>query len=254
MLISMPKARIEVERFDGKGDFSLWKKRMLAHLSVLGLKDVLEESESPSVSARKKDEDEDVYKERLVKEEAERLERSETAMNLIILNVGDHVLRKIELCTSAASTWSTLERLYLSKTLPNRIHLQHKFYTFKMVDTRSMDENIDDFLKIVSHLSSVNVTASEEVQAILLLNSLPSRFNSLKETLKYGKDTLSLEEVTSAARSKDQDLKSSTASQDIGEGHYARGRTEKKDPVRNDKDKSRSISGSRIICWFCKKQ
>ncbi|KAL0696633.1 hypothetical protein Bca4012_063813 [Brassica carinata] len=84
----MPKARIEVERFDGKGDFSLWKKRMLAHLSVLGLKDVLEESESPSASARKKDEDEDVYKERLVKEEAERLERSETAMNLTILNVG----------------------------------------------------------------------------------------------------------------------------------------------------------------------
>lgn len=39
--LSMAKSRIEVERFDGKGDFSLWKKRMLAHLSVLGLKDVL---------------------------------------------------------------------------------------------------------------------------------------------------------------------------------------------------------------------
>ena len=157
---------------------------MLAHLPVLGLKDVLKESTSPSASMMRKDEDEDVFRERLVKEEAERLERSEKAMNLIILNVGDHVQRKIELCTSAASTWSTLERLYLSKTLPNRIHLQHKFYTFKMVDTRSMDENIDDFLKIVSHLSSVNVTVSEEVQAILLLNSLPSQFNSLKETLK----------------------------------------------------------------------
>ena len=69
----MANARIEVEWFDGKGDFSLWKKRMLPHLSVLGLKDVLEESTSPSVSAIQKDEDEDVYKERLVKEEAERL-------------------------------------------------------------------------------------------------------------------------------------------------------------------------------------
>ena len=104
----MAKSRIEVERFDGKGDFSLWKKRMLAHLFVLGLKDVLEESTSPSASVMSKDEDEDVFRERLVKEEAERLERSEKAMNLIILNVGDHVLRKIELCTSAASTRSTL--------------------------------------------------------------------------------------------------------------------------------------------------
>ena len=58
--LSMANARFEVERFDGKRDFSLWKKRMLAHLSVLGLKDVLEESTSPYVSAIQKDEGEDV--------------------------------------------------------------------------------------------------------------------------------------------------------------------------------------------------
>src|SRR5690606_39681904 len=100
---SMVNARIEDERFDGKGDFSLWKKRMLAHLSVLGLKDVLLEQTSIPKSVIKQDEDEDVFKERLQKEESERLERSEKAMNLIILNVGDHVLRKIEACTDAAS-------------------------------------------------------------------------------------------------------------------------------------------------------
>ena len=94
MSFLMAKSRIEVERFDGKGDFSLWKKRILAHLSVLGLKDVLEEFTSPSESLMRKDEDEDVFRERLLKEEAERLERSEKEMNLIILNVGDHVLRR----------------------------------------------------------------------------------------------------------------------------------------------------------------
>ena len=170
----MVNARIEVEKFDGKGDFFLWKKCMLAHLSDLGLKDVLLEQTSIPKSVIKKDEDEDVFKERLQKEESERLERSEKAMNLIILNVGDLVLRKIEACTDAASTWSTLERLYLSKALPNRIHLQHKFYTFKMKESQSIDENIDDFLKIFSNLSNVNMQVSEEVQAILLMESLPS--------------------------------------------------------------------------------
>ncbi|KAL0898158.1 hypothetical protein Bca101_082119 [Brassica carinata] len=71
----MVNARIEVERFDEKGDLYLWKKRMLAHLSVLSLKDVLEESSSFSTSTIKKDEDENAYIERLVKEEAGRLER-----------------------------------------------------------------------------------------------------------------------------------------------------------------------------------
>ena len=82
----MVNAIIEKERFDGKGDFSLWKKRLLAHMYVLDLKDVSEESMSPVVSGIQKNEDKD-YRERLVKEEAERLERSSKALNIIILSV-----------------------------------------------------------------------------------------------------------------------------------------------------------------------
>ena len=51
----------------------------------------------------------------------------------------------------------------------------------------------------------------------MLLNLLPSHFGSLKETLKYGKETLSLEEVTGSARSRDQDLKTSRVSHEDGE-------------------------------------
>ena len=37
----MGKTRIEIDRFEGTGDFSLWKVRMMAHFGVLGLKDIL---------------------------------------------------------------------------------------------------------------------------------------------------------------------------------------------------------------------
>ena len=140
----------------------------------------------------KKEEDPDVYQERLKEDEVKRLERAEKVMNMLILNLGDHVLRKIDDCTTAAAIWTALERLYNQKTLLNRIHLQHKFYTFRMVDSKSVDQNIDDFLKLVSGLSSLNVEVTEEVQAILLLNSLPAQYNSLKETLKYGRDTVTI--------------------------------------------------------------
>ena len=46
----------EVELLDGKGDLSLLKKRMIAHLLATGLKDVLEESSSPFASTTKKNE------------------------------------------------------------------------------------------------------------------------------------------------------------------------------------------------------
>lgn len=204
----MANAWIEVERFDGEGDFSLWKKCMLVHLSVLGLKDTLVDS-PPTMSSLpvKKDEDAAIAKLWLDQLVANSQERSEKAMNMIFLNVGDRVLMKLDDCANVAFTWSTLEKLYQYKSLPNRKYLQHSFYTFKMNESKSIDENTDDFLKVVSELGSVKVSVSEEVQEILLLNSLPAQYNSLKEMLKYGRKTLTLEVVVADARSKERELK-----------------------------------------------
>ena len=254
-------AKVKIACFNGQGDFSMWKKRMMAHLSILGLKDGLIEVPMTSGSEieMKKGEAEEDFKERMKKLELEKSERAEKAMNMIILNLGDHVLRKLEEYTTAATIWSALERLYNSKTLSNRIHLQHKFYTFKMQESKSIDENIDDFLKLVFGLSSVNVSVSEEVQAILLLSSLPSQYNQLKETLKYGRDTLTIEDVTNAAKSKEielKEVKESSTSQRPGDAYIARGRPDKKETYRGrgSNNKSRSRSRSKVTCWYCKKE
>ena len=250
-------AKVKVAIFDGQGDFSMGKKRMLAHLSILGLKDDLEES-IPDPKPIKKEEDPDAYQERLKEDEVKRLERAEKAMNMLILNLGDHVLRKLDDCITAAAIWTALERLYNQKTLPNRIHLQHKFYTFKMVESKSVDQNIDEFLKLVSGLSSLNVEVTEEVQAILLLNSLPGQYNTLKETLKYGRDSLTIESVMNAAKSKELELgekQELNASAKSGDALVARGRPEKRESGNKKwKGRSRSGSGSRITCWYCKKE
>ena len=171
------------------------------------------------------------------------------------------MLRKLEEYTTAATMWSALERLYNSKTLPNKIHLQHKFYTFKMIESKSIDENIDEFLKLVSGLSSVNVSVSEEVQAILLLSSLPVQYNQLKETLKYGRDTLTLEDVTNAAKSKEielKDVRESSTTHKSGEAYVTRGRPERRKNSRGrgpqNKSRSRSRSRSKVTCWYCKKE
>ena len=46
----------------------------------------------------------------------------------------------------------------------------------------------------------------DEDQAIVLLMSLPKQFDQLKETLKYGKITLALDEINGAIRSKNLEL------------------------------------------------
>lgn len=39
-------------------------------------------------------------------------------------------------------------------------------------------------------MSTLNVNVTDEIQAIMFLNSLPSSFDHLKHTLKYGKTSL----------------------------------------------------------------
>jgi len=218
-------ARVEVDRFDGTGDFSLWKVRMLAHFGVLGLKGILNEEqllrdppateEEAAVAGRD-------YHVGIAGDfelpptvDPVKFEKSEKAKDLIVLNVGNQVLRKIKNCETVAAMWSTLNKLYMETSLPNRIYLHLKFYTYKMTDSKSIDGNVDDFLKLVTDLNNIGVNVTKEVQAILLLSSLSNMYDQLKETLKYGRDTLSLNEVIEAAKSNERESKKVESSQKL---------------------------------------
>lgn len=255
MGVKMATHQFAMTMFDGTGDFSIWKKRMYANISVQGLKDVLTERTQDPKELDPKDEDPEDLKKRIA-EEATRSERDEKAMNLIFMSVGDQVLRKIDKCTTAAQAWTLLDRLYMTQSLPNRVHAQLKVYSFKMQESKSIDQNMDDFLKIIADLSNLSIEVPEEVQAILLLNSLPTRYDSLKETLKYGRDAIKVDEVASAARSKESEFKDAVSTRSSGEGHYVRGRSEKRN-IGSGKDRNRFRSKSKEgkrVCWIYGKE
>ena len=87
------------------------------------------------------------------------------ARNTIILSLGDQVLRKVIKEKTAAAMWLKLEQLYMTKTLPSRIYLKQKFYSFKMDEGKTVDNNINDFTKLISDLESLEVEIDEEDQA-----------------------------------------------------------------------------------------
>ena len=63
-----------------------------------------------------------------------------------------------------------------------------------MEDSRSLKENVDEFLKMISDLNNLQIQVPDEVQAIVILSALPARFDMLKETLKYGRDEIRFDE------------------------------------------------------------
>jgi len=168
--------KVEIKTFNGDRDFSLWKIRIEAQLGVLGLKNSLTDFKlTKTVPVAKKEEKESEYEDDAsdIKQATEepdpiKFEQSEQTKNFIINHITDTVLLKVQHCKTAAEIWATLNKLFMETSLLNRIYTQLKLYSFKMVDTLSIDQNVDEFLRIVAELGSLSIYVGKEVQAVLI--------------------------------------------------------------------------------------
>lgn len=249
-----------MEKFDGKGDYMLWKEKLLAHLEMMGLLEGLEEevtSEGGDSTAGEETPSAEVTTPAASTTEKSLKEKRGKARSTIILSVGDNVLRKIIKEKSAAGMIKVLDHLFMAKSLPNRIYLKQRLYSYKMSDGMTLDENINDFLRLIADLEHVKVMVSDEDQAIILLMALPKQFDQLKDTLKYGKTSLSLDEIVGAVRSKELELGATgKLTRQSSEGLFVqdRGRSERRDRASDKgKHKNRSKSKGKKTCWVCGK-
>nr|GFB67488.1 retrovirus-related Pol polyprotein from transposon TNT 1-94 [Tanacetum cinerariifolium] len=85
-----------------------------------------------------------------------------------------------------------------------------------------------EFNKIVLDLANIEVKIKDEDLALLLLASLPTSYKYFMDTLLYGQEVLTLEDVMATLNSKEI-KKRSKAKMDDGEGFYVRGRTDRRD-------------------------
>ncbi|GKC82213.1 retrovirus-related pol polyprotein from transposon TNT 1-94, partial [Tanacetum coccineum] len=114
-------------------------------------------------------------------------------------------------------------------------------------------EHIDEFNKIVLDLANIEVKFEDEDLALLLLTSLPASYEHFVDTLLYGREALTLEDVMATLNSKEIKERSKVK-EDDGEGVYVRGRTDRKDS-RQPRGKSRSKSrGGRLKCYICQSE
>jgi len=257
-------SKVEIKTFNGDKDFSLWKIRIEAQLGVLGLMNTLTDYSLtkfvpvPKSEGKKPETDEESSQTEEVPDLI-KIEQSKQAKNIIINHITDAVLLKVQRCVSAADMWATLNKLYMETSLPNRIYTQLRLYSFKMLETMSIDQNIDQFLRIVAELGSLQIVVAEEVQAILILNSLPVSYIQLKHTLKYGNKTLCVQDVVSSAKSLERELAESKESE-RGSSTVLytaeRGRPQNRSQQQGNKGKGRSRSNSKtkVTCWFCKRK
>ncbi|KAL2233632.1 UNVERIFIED_CONTAM: hypothetical protein Sindi_1543200 [Sesamum indicum] len=191
-------AGYSLQPFDGKTDFSIWQQKMKGILIQQKVFKAIDGKYAENISEEKK------------------LENDEFAYSSIVLNLSDTVLRKVGKLESSKALWDKLEELFTEISLPNKLFLLEKFFRYKLDLSKNIDENLDDFTKLIQDIKLAGDKYIDEYSPIVLLNAIPESYSDVKAAIKYGRDSINLETVVNGLKSKELDLKVNKPSQN----HY----------------------------------
>ncbi|TYK10340.1 Retrovirus-related Pol polyprotein from transposon TNT 1-94 [Cucumis melo var. makuwa] len=230
----MASTRSEVSKFNGNGDFALWRKKIRAILIQHKVAKILDEERLPENIT-----------------ESEKRDMDEMTYSTILLYLSDEVLRLVDEATTIGELWKKLESLYLKKSLSNKIYIKEKFFGYKMDQSKSLEENLDEFQKIIVDLNNIGEKMSDENQAVILLNSLPEIYREVKAAIKYGRDSLNMSIMLDALKTRNLEIKKECKD---GELLMARRRSEKKSWKGKERSSRSKSKGKSRKCFLCHKE
>ncbi|KAK2436726.1 hypothetical protein QL285_021698 [Trifolium repens] len=114
---------------------------------------------------------------------AEKADLNERAVSCITLCLGDKVLREVARESNAAGMWVKLESLYMTKSMTHKQFLKQKLYFYRMVESKSITEQLEELNKIIDDLANIDVNLEDEDKALHLLCMLPKSYESFKDTM-----------------------------------------------------------------------
>ncbi|KAF8396229.1 hypothetical protein HHK36_017843 [Tetracentron sinense] len=239
----MASFKFEVEKFDGKTSFELWKMKMRDLLIQQELHIALDVK-------RKKLTFVDDLKWEEINVKALSTIRSCLANNILVNVTGE---------ITAAGLWKRLEALYHSKSITNRIFMRRKLFALRMKEGTKVSKHLNAFNNIFCELENVGVKMEEEDKAETLLSSLPESYDNFITTLSCVQPKLEMNSVCSALLVDEIPKKAMEGSSSMNlEAHMTRGWSKDYDGSSNvfSRSKSSPQSNSKGLviqksCWNC---
>ncbi|KAH9779099.1 Integrase catalytic domain-containing protein [Citrus sinensis] len=161
--------KIDVEKFDGKINFGMWRREVMDALIQIDLDVVLKNKRHLY--------DEEIW---------DRMNEKACGQIRSCLTKEVKYLVKDKECVM--TLWRTLKEKYLLKSPENRLHAMSQVYGFRMKHGVSMHDHVSRFKKLLADLKNLDEDIKNEVKAMILLHSLPEEYSHFVTTLIYGKN------------------------------------------------------------------
>ena len=121
----------------------------------------------------------------------------------------------------------------------------------QMQEGRSVEDQMDEFNKIIDNLANVDVKIEDEDQAVKLLSSLPKSFEHFVDVMLYGRmQTLTMEKMKVALNLKELKKKFEAKLEPEDEGLSIRRRLDKRDK-KDNKNQGHSRSKLKNTIYKC---
>lgn len=181
-------SRFEIEKFNGRNNFEIWKVKMHDLLVQQGVAKALLGK----------------YKQPFAMTDDEWSDIDDRALSDIRLCLADDVLFNIVSEIIAAGLWTKLEKLYMTKSLTNRILLKGQLYSLRMKEGTTITYHLNTFNTLLVQLDSIEVKFDSEDKDVTLLCSLPESWDYFVTSISLSSSkTLEFDDVVGAMMSKE---------------------------------------------------
>ena len=169
--------KFEIELFNGRNNFSLWQSTVKDLLIQRGLYATLEDKKPTDIEN--------------TKWEDMKLRAASTIRLALAPEIKYDVLEE----NNPKNLWEKLTKTYQSKSLANKLFLKKDLFGLKMEEDGDLRDHLNRFNGLINQLNSLDEKLKDEDKAVLLLVSLPKRYNTVITSLLVGKTKLVLDET-----------------------------------------------------------
>lgn len=119
------------------------------------------------------------YVEAAAGDDKDEKEKEQEALAQIALTVSDNVVGHIRTAKTAKAAWEKICSVFEQKGLASQIFLRKKLINLKFVDSEPMRNHINKVRELADQLEAIGDAVKDKELAIIILCSLPERYDSL---------------------------------------------------------------------------